>query len=708
MRAIARIVHLLLCAFLVSAALSQTLQPQQLPQAQPGAAYNAQLSIPPGLGYPFTCRLSGDPLPKGLGFDCDRLQLKGRAPAGVDKTYNVTLQLEDAQGNTKSFPLMLRISSKPELVDLSNLQQGSQLPSKVEALATNVDTKTTYDARPPSISPISAAPNGKPAESLPPHNIQASTTPTAQSSGFAGGNDSEGAVRLRNAAAQIRRSTRAAAAPIIRPATNMDAASATDASVPTSSTAILITDQKAVTVSLTLTNADNAGPISSGSDLQECTPVTFNVKVLDAQSEPVKSGSLQVTDSTDENSSNPSVPADPFSITLSKGSGKTTISNLSPGSHKFMATFVQTTQYDNASTGPFDLTIEKAAQPSPTCIYRMPPLFSAVVGLNVEGASSTSPGATFLGNALVDLPVLPKRPMDDRIRNIDNARLFITGSLRIAGMAQPGALSGAQFTTGYLATAINATPDKVVQSWEGVSSVSYRLWSTNLGMGSFSTGTVPSPTYPRNTLITTSVLLSGGFNSPLSASQANPAVFYATNQIQGLFTPKGGWPATCAYNSGTPPCYVSFIPGDRLRFYRHYEAGLRFRIYGEDFDRHILRFPGMVDITAGQNEYVTAGKLNGAVVHIGGFLPIPIPKVPGIYSFGALDSAVNGPVGGGAQLLLAPVPSTANVTYLSTNVYDIPVSQPNRDRYRFGFGIDLYQLLSNAAQKTKPTAPTNP
>jgi hypothetical protein len=266
---------------------------------------------------------------------------------------------------------------------------------------------------------------------------------------------------------------------------------------------------------------------------------------------------------------------------------------------------------------------------------------------------------------------------------------------------------------GYYASAANATPDKIVQSWEGVGSLSFKLTGTDLGIGTFDGGQPLYTSYPRRTYVSTSLLLSGGFISPLSASQASPSVFYATNAIQMAY-PNTPWASTCIPSTPTsnPTCYVAFIPEDRTRFYRHYEAGLRLRLYGEDFDHHILRFPGIMDLTVGQNEYVTGGKLNGAVLHLGGLLPLPIPKVDGIYAFGSVDSAVNGPLTSCsnptqscAQLLLSPVPSTANVNYLSPSVYNVTVSQPNRDRYRFGFGIDIYHLITAKSQAPKTDAP---
>ncbi len=470
---------------------------------------------------------------------------------------------------------------------------------------------------------------------------------------------------------------------------------------------------------------------------QECTPLTLNVSATsvagdkpaavnlelywtDADGNPLPQGSNPPSKTSSSVSGTVSVKASPSSsgdkpltISVTKGKGQLPLPRYAPGTYTFTGTFLADNNYQTTSGSPPVLTIEKASS-SNQCIYPMAPLLSTVVGVDVEGASSTSPAARFMGNTSIDLPVFPTSKEPHRLTDIEKAKVFLGGSLRIAAMAQPGALSSSAFTEGYFASAVNATPDKIVQAWEGTTSVSVRLWHTNLGFGTFDSGKPASPDFPRKTLFTTSLLLSAGFISPLSASQANPPVYYATNQIitdttNGILpAPTPPFASTCSYTTGgSPTCYVAFVPTDRERFYRHYEAGFRYRIYGEDFNHGVLRFPGILDLTVGQNEYVTAGKLNGVVVHFGGILPVPIPKVDGIYAFGALDSELNGPVGGGAQLLLNPVPSTANVTYLSPNVYTIPVSQPNRDRYRFGVGVDLYHLLTAKAQKQGTSSASN-
>lgn len=113
-----------------AAASPDTPSPHILPQAQPGAPYSAQLSIPPGLGYPYaSCKLTGDPLPKGLIFDCARLQLRGRISSGIERNYSVNLKLVDADGNAKNFELSLRVSSQPTLVSLADQPEQAQNPT---------------------------------------------------------------------------------------------------------------------------------------------------------------------------------------------------------------------------------------------------------------------------------------------------------------------------------------------------------------------------------------------------------------------------------------------------------------------------------------------------------------------------------------------------------------------------------------------------
>jgi hypothetical protein len=346
------------------------------------------------------------------------------------------------------------------------------------------------------------------------------------------------------------------------------------------------------------------------------------------------------------------------------------------------------------------------------------PIGTAVVGLDVTGASSTNPQPVFLGLGMMDIP-LSSDPSKGRFFD---SLVWANAQLRIAGMAQPGTLTGALGSTAsaasYLESSVNANPDNIVQSLEGIGSISFKFKHWDLPVDTFDVGNYQ----PVNKLPTTIVSLQGiislGAITPLSVSQANPPVYNLTSQIVTNYS--SYFPANCTLTPGSvstsapaccPPsassttCYVSFMPTDRTRFYRHYETGLRLKLYGGDYDDSDkkYRFPGMADFTIGQNEYVTGGKLSHFVLHIGGVMPLPL--LDGGYIFGSMDTELSKAANGGAQLILTPATSTSTtpLTYASSSVTNIPVSQPNRDRYQIGIGLDIYHLVSSLAKKTSAT-----
>jgi hypothetical protein len=57
--------------------------------------------------------------------------------------------------------------------------------------------------------------------------------------------------------------------------------------------------------------------------------------------------------------------------------------------------------------------------------------------------------------------------------------------------------------------------------------------------------------------------------------------------------------------------------------------------------------------------------------------------------------------GGGPQLQFIPAPTALGLSAASPSVYTILTAQPNRDRYMFGFGIDLIHYFT-AKKNQKP------
>jgi hypothetical protein len=328
------------------------------------------------------------------------------------------------------------------------------------------------------------------------------------------------------------------------------------------------------------------------------------------------------------------------------------------------------------------------------------PLGQAVLGVDVSAASSASPQAVVLALAVVDVPLKTSAHLWR-----DNNFLWLSGQLGLKGMAQPGAISGAA-SAGYYASAANATPDKIVQSLDASAHFGYQFRRWKIPIETFDVeDTTGNSTDGSETLGTFSVIAGGGAVTPLSVSQASPQVFEATPlvlQSTVPVAPTSSFASSCGANpAATPTCFVIFTPADRTHFYRYYDIGFRLKLYGEDKQDNELRFPAIVDLTIGQNEYVTGGRFDGAVLHLGATLPVP--RIDSAFFFGSLDMGLSQSNGGGAQLQLIPAPVTTGLTATSPSVYTILTSQPNRDRYQLGFGIDVFHLLSSYLDKQKAT-----
>jgi hypothetical protein len=324
----------------------------------------------------------------------------------------------------------------------------------------------------------------------------------------------------------------------------------------------------------------------------------------------------------------------------------------------------------------------------------MAPLGEALVGVDVNAASSASPQAVLLALGNFDLPLEHFSSFSKG--DFTKKPLWVSGEIGLKGIAQPGVVSGAA-SVGYYASAVNATPDKIVQSVDVSMHLGWQIHSWSIPMETFDSGTGAdlSKLAPPSTFATLSVIFGGGAISPLSVSQSNPQVFEATPlilQTLAPVSPAASFASACGQTSSSQ-CYVVFLPADRTHFYRSYDAGLRLKLYAKDLADNELRFPAMLNLTLGQNEYVTGGKFRSPVLHVGGTLPFP--RLDSVYVFGNFDLGLTLQNGSGPQLELIPAPVTAGVTATSSSVYTISTTQPNRDRYEVGFGVDIFHLFSN-------------
>jgi hypothetical protein len=166
---------------------------------------------------------------------------------------------------------------------------------------------------------------------------------------------------------------------------------------------------------------------------------------------------------------------------------------------------------------------------------------------------------------------------------------------------------------------------------------------------------------------------------------------------------------------------VAFVTQDRSRFFRKYYTGLRFKTFA--FDPSVTvdcddpkakpvggitpplvpcpapqnRFPGVFDLTVGQDESVTGGQLRHWVFRMDAVYPFPF--VPGMHILGSVNLAL------AKNKLTSPVtiqsPSPAPVENGSNiNTVRQVVPQLDRDIFRIGVGVDIDQILK--ALKKKP------
>lgn len=446
-----------------------------------------------------------------------------------------------------------------------------------------------------------------------------------------------------------------------------------------------------------------APPVSLAPDAggnTACKPI-----VLQATVTPKAAGKVQFFESAGGGQSNLGQPQ------KVDGDGKATLSITLPiGTHKLGATF----QPDDAGASQTSALGDFVVAPG-NCVQPVD-IIQVIAGVDVSAASSTNPTAVFLADGRLDIPVAAKNV------RINDVLFWISGDLRIAGIAEPGSLGNVSSVTNFFSTATNTTPDKIVQSGEVASWFAIKFHGWSRYTTALDAGNAPADN-PKPALFSLSGIIGGGAITPLSVNQVQSAIYTVTQPIYncynqatigppcvpsnaGGFPNADGLPSTCnpgATPPPTAPCYIAFVPQGRSRFFRHYEAGLRLKIYPHDYSddssKPKLRFPGNADLTIGQNEYVTGGRLHSWVVHIGGTLPVP--KLDGWYAFGAGDFAISKNISE-PQLLFTQAGGT--VTLSSSNVFVVPTAQPNRDRYRLGVGIDLYHLIDKykSAASAKP------
>ena len=169
--------------------------------------------------------------------------------------------------------------------------------------------------------------------------------------------------------------------------------------------------------------------------------------------------------------------------------------------------------------------------------------------------------------------------------------------------------------------------------------------------------------------------------------------------------------------------FVDFFTPDRSRFFRRYYAGFRLKTYFFNRDVHSYCqpferrpgdrgdcdapydiFPGIIDLTFGRDEAVTAGHLSGWLFRIEGVYPLPWYQ--GIHIFGSIYTKL---ARNRADQPFTPytVQKPADGAATDLNTFRFGLHPLDRDYFRVGVGVDLIQVFKKAAQPNKnaPQAP---
>lgn len=628
----------------------QTVHP--LPQAFPGTSYAAQLAIPPGLGYPFAqCELLGQ-APRWLDIDCTRLQLKGKVPAAKgDSSYEVTLRIQDNAGNSRSYPLSLRVSASPQVVSLAEpavspsqdkmADTAGALPlhrGRLIRMEPAVTTESDSDQQDSRSSPASR-------EATKAEQPEALATQLAES-----------VAALRPAPIGVPENRGS-----IGPGPHADESAAGQPTTPSAGTA-----KKPV---ITSTSLIPGSTVISGTG-------TAGTKI----SIPRNSGDLGEVDVDREGLWSVAVPS---SAPLSAGETLT--------AH----------QSDHAISDPVNV------QPK----LRLGDDMHAILGFQQTGASSASSNQQFFFDFYINRPIISTRfrfgcqagdLTVDGYSSQDpkpecEQHFHWWGNVRVASYPQTISAPVGTFVASFDSEITNVPVNKLAQAAEFLTGLEYILKSSSY------------PVVGRNedSRQRYSLGLFAGFGATSPLDSTDPGNFNI------YYTPPSGSPQLPLFQKeypGVTSTYIAFTPPDHNLFYSQYLAGVRYTTHFADQQTGapFSSPPALVSIAMGQNEQVTQGLLRGVVARFDAFYPLPLTgrrgnsspwqAFDGIYLFGSAQLRIARP-SVKSPLILQTAPTDVHGYDSDVTVYPI---RTNRDLYMIGVGVDTVQVVSSIVNGRKP------
>jgi hypothetical protein len=304
-------------------------------------------------------------------------------------------------------------------------------------------------------------------------------------------------------------------------------------------------------------------------------------------------------------------------------------------------------------------------------------LARAIVGREQSGASS----AQNQQNYFFDLFISKTLPLRQKISPNFGERWRTWGDFRIASTPLSDDTTIGAISTGFATQISQIKVRDAARVFEFLGGLEYRVTGNAALL----------PSFDRQTKQKFSLSFIAGFGG---ITPINPQDSITTFKV---FDDAPGLPPEAKGKE-----FVAFIPADRSHFFRQYYLGARIQTFF--FNRYnvpIQRFPAQLDLTVGQNEFVTGGKLHGPIMRIEGFFPLPYEDLKFINLFA---TAMLRPGGERTTTPLVLQPAPDGTVVPASNVVLVTRPQPNRDYYRIGAGIDLvsfYQWFKQATSSGK-------
>ncbi len=196
--------------------------------------------------------------------------------------------------------------------------------------------------------------------------------------------------------------------------------------------------------------------------------------------------------------------------------------------------------------------------------------------------------------------------------------------------------------------------------------------------------------------------LSGVLSNPVYAGiQANTAST-STSCYTNKTTSTSVNVAALEYNAPNQP-----------NLFSKYAAGLRFvnRFPGasklKQCDENTPCERGYIDFTLGQNASISGGTMKHLVANIDTIYPLPIPNLNFLYLFGSASKRFYDLPPNQSPLVLALPPASGPSSLApppNPAILVLPLTQPDRDFYRIGIGVNICQIFSALTTKSSSGA----